>query len=105
MLWNTKIKATDTLGGEGVVTMYNGCKAVAIIGISVESLKAGREYATLIFLHELTHMIMFFEYGEEGSGHSVQFHNYLNMLLEIYNSKTGEDVKNDYYGINPPSTQ
>jgi hypothetical protein len=103
-VWDGIVTTTDIEGCEGIVTMYNGCKVVLSIGISVEALKEGVDYAVLTFLHELTHLKLFLAYGDEGSGHSEQFHNYLNMLLTIYNSKTGENVKNDYQGINPPPT-
>lgn len=62
------------------------------IGLSCETLNEGAEYAQLIFLHELSHII----YGKE---HSVGFHRHLDMFIAQVNQATGTSIVNDYFGL------
>jgi hypothetical protein len=71
------------------------------IGVSVEALKKGTNYATLVFLHELSHVLytsITMDCGE--SVHDIFFHNYLDKLIARYNNVTGESIRNDYFGLN-----
>lgn len=68
-------------------------KKLYTIGISVEALAKGTGYASMIFMHELTHIIV-------GSyDHSAAFHYILNRLISRYNAITGGAIENDYFGI------
>lgn len=63
------------------------------IGLSLQALLAGREYTVLIFLHELTHVLLM------TGDHTPGFHRYLDYLLHEYNRANGTTIKNDYYGL------
>ena len=67
---------------------------VASVGISLQALHAGEDYAVLVFLHELTHILSGFP-SEHGTG----FHAFLDRLIERYNRATGAAVQNDYFGL------
>lgn len=67
-------------------------KRVSAIGVSLQALHYYKEYAVMIFLHELTHIL--YDTKEE---HGAEFHSYLDNLIERYNQATGEKVENDYY--------
>lgn len=69
-------------------------RRVSSIGISIQALNNTKEYAVLVFLHELTHVL----YRTEQE-HDTVFHNYLDSLIEKYNAATGERVKNDYFAL------
>lgn len=47
------------------------------------------EYAAMVFLHEVTHV------AEDG-GHTENFYDTLDALLDIFNKKTGMQLVNDY---------
>lgn len=68
-------------------------KRVASIGISLQTLHAGEDYAVLVFLHELCHVLYGFP------AHGQVFHKRLDSLIERYNLLTGAGVKNDYQGL------
>lgn len=71
-----------------------GSETVYVLGISVECLKEGRAYAILCILHELAHVLC----GNEDHT-TARFHSKLNDLIEIYNAFSGENIKNDYCGL------
>lgn len=75
-------------------TRINKASGVCIrsIGISLQALHKSKEYAVMVFLHELTHI---FGYDE----HDAAFHKFLDKLISRYNKATGENVVNDYYGF------
>lgn len=62
-----------------------------MIGVSVEALDAGEEYAAFLFMHELAHITT-------GGEHPRAFHDQLNELLLIYNQATGANLVNDMIG-------
>ncbi len=66
--------------------------SISSIGISLQALHKSKEYAIMVFLHELTHV---FGYGE----HDAAFYKFLDELISRYNKATGENVVNDYYGL------
>lgn len=61
------------------------------IGVSDLALQRGADYAALIFLHELAHVVH--------KDHSEAFHRYLDRLISRYNQAAGRSVKNDYSGL------
>ena len=69
-------------------------RRVASVGLSVEALSAGADYAAMVFMHELSHVIT-------GRGHDAVFHARLDRLILKYNRATGKRVRNDYQGLTP----
>lgn len=69
-------------------------RRVASIGVSVQALKRGEEYASLVLLHELTHVLKSYPVD-----HGVEFHRELDRLIAQYNQRTGGHVVNDRYGL------
>lgn len=65
-------------------------RRVASIGISLQALHAGENYAVLIFLHELCHVLHGFP------AHGPEFHKHLDRLIAKYNAATKGTVVNDY---------
>lgn len=72
----------------------NGRK-VASIGISTQALQSGPEYATLVFLHELTHVTIPAKLVE--GEHGGAFHFWLDQLIARFNKYHGSTIINDYY--------
>jgi len=70
------------------------------IGISYQALSVGRDYAVLVFLHELAHL--FTDCIED---HTAAFHAYLDELLTEYNRANGTAIKNDYFGLSDQKPQ
>ncbi len=70
---------------------------VSAIGISTQALQKGEEYAALVFLHELAHILY-----NVPDKHGEEFHKHLNKLIDRYNSETGSQIKNDYFGLSKP---
>lgn len=62
-----------------------------LIGISIEALEAGQDYAAFLFMHELAHITT-------DGGHPRAFHDQLGELLLIYNRATGANLVNDMFG-------
>lgn len=62
-----------------------------VIGISVEGMAAGSEYAAFLFLHELAHTVT-------GCEHNTAFHDQLNSMIKTYNQATGANIANDLFG-------
>lgn len=60
------------------------------IGISVEALDGGPDYAAFVFMHELAHVVT-------GEGHTSAFHDKLNEMIDIYNKATGANIVNDFF--------
>lgn len=88
----TKIKKFD--GYTSKRRYQKGEQRAAAIGISVQALHTSNEYAIMVFLHELTHILY-----ESPKEHDIYFHNFLNFLIEKYNNATGAKIKNDYFGL------
>lgn len=65
------------------------------IGVSAESIRAGAEYAALLILHELCHVL---RYDRVGGEHEAEFHAELDEMIERYNAATGATIVNDYAG-------
>ena len=80
-------------GYSSVSERQNDGRRVASIGISLQALHAEEDYAVLIFLHELCHVL----YGVPP--HGRRFHQKLDLLIERYNRATGAAVSNDYFGL------
>ncbi len=66
-------------------------KASYAIGISVEGLDIGTEYAQFLLLHELAHIAT-------DSDHTTAFHNQLNEMIRKFNAETGATITNDLFG-------
>lgn len=75
MLWK------DVAGKKG--TLY-------AIGISVEAMDGGPEYAAFVFMHELAHMVT-------DVSHTSAFHEKLSEMIATYNQTTGTNIVNDFY--------
>lgn len=91
------VKKSD--GFSSVSERQSDGRRVASIGISLQALHAGKDYAVLVFLHELTHILSDFP-----SKHGPEFHAYLDRLIKRYNEATRSAVQNDYQGL-PASAQ
>lgn len=71
-------------------------KTLYAVGIAQEAIAQGRQYACLVWLHELCHVLC-----GMGEGHTELFHSMLNQMLILTNEATGENIKNDYCGLSP----
>lgn len=71
-------------------------RRVASIGISVQALRAGEDFAGLILLHELAHVLID---DTAAHDHDEAFHALLDQLIERFNQKTGKAIVNDYQGL------
>ena len=60
------------------------------IGISVEALDSGPDYAAFVFMHELAHVVT-------SEGHTTVFQDKLNEMIDIYHKATGADIVNDFF--------
>ena len=81
----------DGRGGKAINTETG--RTVTIIGEAQEAIDAGRDYAVMVFAHELAHVLT-------GTiEHTPGFHNYLNYLLNEIEQYSGHRIKNDYYGL------
>lgn len=69
-------------------------RRVSSIGVSVEALMYSEEYAAMIILHELTHVLI-----SGNHEHDEEFHRFLDGLVSEYNSQYGTDLQNDYFGL------
>ena len=82
----------DGRGGKAIQNTETG-QIVTIIGEAQEAIDAGRDYAVMVFIHELTHVLT-------GTiEHTPAFHNFLNYLLNEIEQYSGHRIKNDYYGL------
>ena len=72
-----------TLDGSGVLFA---------IGISVDGLDTGHDYAVLLILHELCHVL-------DSGNHDWHYHSALSGLIDRYNEATGRSVRNDFFGL------
>ena len=69
-------------------------RKVASIGISIQAMQHGPDYAALIAMHELAHITV---NGRLVSGqHGGAFHLWLDMLIRRYNDYHYTNIKNDY---------
>ena len=78
-------RSLDTITGRGICS----------VGLSIEALKAGEDYAALVLLHELAHVL----FWEPGEGHGAEYHRTLDGMIDCYNRQTGSSIKNDYFGL------
>lgn len=69
-----------------------GGRRIASLGLSIEALDTGVDYAAFVCLHELAHVIT-------GRDHDRKYHTYLDRLIQKYNGATGKHIQNDYQGI------
>lgn len=69
-------------------------RRVASIGVSIQALQQGDAYATMVLLHELTHILK--AYPVE---HGVEFHAQLDRLIDRFNAATGSNLVNDRFGL------
>ncbi|MDE7172281.1 MAG: hypothetical protein K2O11_10490 [Oscillospiraceae bacterium] len=69
-------------------------RRVSSIGVSVQALQRGDEYAAFVLLHELAHIT-----GRSEPEHGKLFHIWLDMLIASYNEATSAKIINDYYGL------
>lgn len=60
------------------------------ICISVSALNAGKDYAALVFMHELAHVLI------RSEKHTTTFTKILDSLIDQYNQATGSAIINDY---------
>lgn len=67
-------------------------KVVFAIGISIEGIEKGAEYAQFLFMHELAHIAA-------GGNHTVAFHDQLNVMIKKFNAETGSKITNDLCGL------
>lgn len=61
------------------------------IGLSVEALESGRDYAAFVFLHELCHIAT-------GCDHTIAFDDKLEEMIDRYAKETGHILPNDMFG-------
>lgn len=91
----------EAKGADGITLWFSNPKIYATVfsvGVSVEALRAGEEYATMVFLHELAH-VRVSTMDSEAMPHDRFFHSYLDKLIERYNQRTGKRIENDYFGL------
>ena len=69
-------------------------RRVASIGVSIQALQQGDEYAVMVLLHELTHILS--SYPAE---HGTEFHRTLDKLIARYNAATGAKIENDCFVV------
>lgn len=69
------------------------------VGLSREATEQGFEYAAMIAMHELCHVLCDIAEICEIHEHDRHFHNVLDGLIKRFNDQTGLTVKNDYFGI------
>lgn len=60
------------------------------IGVSVEAMDSGMEYAQFVFMHELAHIVT-------DERHTTAFHDKLNEMIDTYNKATGANIVNDFF--------
>lgn len=82
----------DGRGGKAVKNTETG-QTVTIIGEAQEAIDAGRDYAVMVFAHELAHVLT----GE--IEHTPAYHQYLDYMLHEIEVYSGHRIKNDYYGL------
>lgn len=66
---------------------------VSSIGISCAAIARGHDYAVLVLLHELTHLLVPHE------NHTQTFHMVLDDSIGQYNARYGTHIENDYFGL------
>lgn len=95
----------DSMNGADGVCFWaenpeNSADIRCVIGIGLSALERGESYLIFLFFHELTHGQL--RYGEHN--HDSIFHNLLDHILLLYDTRTGEAIENDYVGL-PESQQ
>lgn len=83
------LRNSDAINWKDVTKDGNG--VLYAIGISIEALQKGAEYATLCLIHELCHI--------EEQSHGTSFHRLLNSMIQRYNSVMGTNIVNDNNGL------
>lgn len=83
--------AEEKLGRKYIDGQCNPNKAqMPVIAIAQEILNGhDPDYAMFVFLHEVVHIA-------EDQGHTKDFYDTLDCLIDIFNSKTGMKLVNDY---------
>lgn len=81
--------------GKSVWDTNSAGREVTALGMATQAIRQGRDYAVMVFLHELAHLIT------REPGHTAAFHQYLDYLLSEVETFSGIPVKNDYYGLSP----
>ena len=69
-------------------------KKLAAVGVAEEAIETGRDYAVMVWLHELSHVIC-------ERGHTELFHSMLDQLIIETNSQSGTQIESDYYDLDP----
>lgn len=82
----------DGRGGRAIKNTETG-QTVTVIGEAQEAINAGRDYAVMVFAHELAHVLT----GE--IEHTATYHQYLDYLFREIEIYSGHRIQNDYYGL------
>lgn len=69
------------------------------VGLSHEATEQGFAYCVMVVLHELCHALCDIAEINGCNDHNQQFHSILDGLIQRFNTQTGLEVKNDYYGL------
>lgn len=73
--------------------------SLSAVGVSVEAMDKGLDYAVLVLLHELCHLLVREPPAKDQMEHSEAFHARLDGLLAKFNFVFGLDIQNDYFGL------
>lgn len=68
-------------------------RTITALGMATQAIRQGRDYAAMIWAHELTHLVT------RVPGHTAAFHQYLDYLLAEIEDYSGITVKNDYFDL------
>lgn len=88
---------SDIAGSDGYSSIsehQSDGRKVSSLGVSLQALQAGEDYATMILLHELAHITV--NESLVTGQHGGAFHLWLDALIRQYNQCHGTDVQNDY---------
>lgn len=69
-------------------------RRVSSVGVSIQALQRGPEYAVMVLIHELGHVT-----EPNAPEHGRQFHECVDRMIERYNKTFGANVTNDYFGL------
>ncbi len=86
---------SDSDGYASIYEHSTSGRRVESIGISIQALQRGMEYAAFVFMHELTHITINHRFLK--GSHGGLFHYLLNLYLMYYNRYHGTKIENDYY--------
>lgn len=69
------------------------------VGLSHEATEQGFEYAAMVAMHEMCHVLCDIAGTCKIHEHDQHFHGVLDGLIKRFNTQTGLEVKNDYFGL------